>query len=87
MIAIRGECFRAVQVKTRTDEPFALGPLPAHYHVLALEHSSGEGDVIYLDQSRVYLVPKAVVEPRTIRTFGDVEDFALRRELVETLFS
>lgn len=87
LIAIRGECFRAVQVKTRKDDPFALRPLPPRYHILALVHLVGEDDEVYLDQSRVFLVPKEVVEDRTIRSFGDVEDFRLQPDLVAALFS
>ena len=87
LIAIRGECFRAVQVKTRTTDPFVLGPLPARYHILALVHLIGEGENVRLDHSRVFLVPREVAESRAIRSFGDVADFALGRELVEALFA
>ena len=87
LIAIKGESFRAIQVKTRTQEPFGLGDLPARYHLLALVSLVGEDETLYLDASRVFLVPKPVVESRAIRTFADVADFAMGRELVERLFA
>ncbi|MFZ5495496.1 MAG: hypothetical protein ACOZE5_09205 [Verrucomicrobiota bacterium] len=86
LIAIRGESFRAVQVKTRKDEPFTLGPLPPLYHVVALVHLVGEDEEVHLDASRVFLIPREAFEGRAIRYFDDVAEFALRRDLVERLF-
>jgi hypothetical protein len=87
LIAIKDECFRAVQVKTRTAEPFGIGSLPGKYHILPLVHLVGEGEHVYLDQSRVFLVPREVVESRTIRSFQDVGDFVIGPESVAALFS
>lgn len=87
LIAISGESFRAIQVKTRREEPFDIGPLPQRYHILALVHLVEVDEELHLDSSRVFLIPKSVVESRVIRRFDDVVDFAICRKLVERLFS
>lgn len=90
LIAVQRECFRAVQVKTRTTRPeesFTLGELPAQYHVMALVRLVGTDNEVWLDQSEVFLVPRGVVESNSIRRFTDVSEFALSARLIEQLFS
>src|SRR5258708_5561634 len=82
LIAVRGESFRAIQVKTRTEVSFSLGSLPPLYHILALVRLVGEDQEVYLDDSCVFLVPRDFVESRVIRSFADVADFAIGIELV-----
>lgn len=62
LIAIRGEAFRGIQVKTTTKGQFQLQKLPEHYHILALVDLRGEDDQLYLDSSEIYLLPRTVVD-------------------------
>jgi hypothetical protein len=87
LIAVKGESFRAIQVKTRKEEPFGLGLLPPLYHILALVWLVGDGDKVSLDGSRVFLIPKSIVESQVIRRFGDLDEFSISRELISRLFA
>jgi len=87
LIGIKDEVFRAIQVKTRTTEPFALGDFPPFYHILALVRLVGEDETIYLDASSVYLIPEPVVKSRVIRTFDELDDFTIGSRWVSTLFA
>ena len=85
LIAVRGEAFRGVQVKTTTKGDFRLQGLPEHYHILALVDLRGEGNEIYLDQSQVYLIPRAVIENGGLP--NDLQPFLVRQKHVDDLFS
>lgn len=87
LIAIKEDCFRAVQVKTRTTELFSVGELPERYHILALVSLVARDGTLHLDESRVYLVPRSVVESKRISRFDQVEEYLINRSLVESLFS
>lgn len=85
LIAIRGEVFRSIQVKTTTKGKFANPDLPERYHIVALVALTGEEDNLFLDRSEVFLVPRAEIEknkglPR------DLTRFALSRKLINELF-
>jgi hypothetical protein len=93
LIAIRGDTFRAFQVKTSVNCPFKfeLGSLPQRYHVLALVkldklvlHEDGMFDVS-LDTSRVYLVERKDVT-KGIFSREELEPWSMTRERVEQLF-
>jgi hypothetical protein len=86
LVAIKGESSRAIQVKTRTTDSFALGPLPALYDILALVKLVGDGQEVYLDVSAVYLIPKKIVESREISRFDDLHDFLIGGKSVSDLF-
>lgn len=66
LIAIKGEIFRAVQVKTSRIDKFILGNLPK-FHILALVHLISENTTILLDQSKIYLLLKNEVNKKTYR--------------------
>lgn len=85
LIAIRGEEFRGIQVKTTTKGDFRPQGLPEHYHILALVDLQGEGNEIYLDHSRVFLIPRAVI--KNDRLPKDLQPFRVTQELVDKLFS
>lgn len=90
LIAVKGDCFRAIQVKTRTTRPeeiFTLGNLPSLYHVLALVRLEVKDDDVWLDESEIFLVPRGFVEHFPIRRFTDVRKFVLSARLIERLFS
>ncbi len=57
LIAVRGDIFRAIQVKTSTIGKFSLKDLEKKkYHILALVRLIGENYDIYLDQSKIFLL-------------------------------
>ncbi len=85
LIAVRGEAFRGIQVKTKTKGDFRLQGLPEHYHILALVDLRGEGNDIHLDQSLVFLIPRAVVENG--RLPNDLQPFLLCQGHIDVLFS
>lgn len=75
LIAIRGEIFRAIQVKTTTTGTYSIKRLPALYHILAVVHLVGDTKNIYLDKSKVFLIPKDKVDdaPKNIEKLNDYE--------------
>jgi hypothetical protein len=85
LIAVRGEAFRGVQVKTTTKGDFRLQGLPEHYHILALVYLRGEDKDVNLDQSEVFLIPRAIIEKGGLPK--DLQQFLVSQELVEKLFS
>jgi hypothetical protein len=87
LIASKDQSSRAIQVKTRTTDSFALGPLPWHYDILALVHLVGDGQEVHLDDSTVYLIPKKTVESREISRFDDLKDFLISPKRISDLFA
>lgn len=86
LIAVKGEVFKGVQVKTTSKGNFQWSNLPKHYHILALVDLTGEEDEIFLDASSVYLVPRTKVE--TIHpNDGSLDQYRISRALVEHLFN
>lgn len=60
LIAVRGEDFKAVQVKTtgREDGRWQPPDDDKEYHILALVRLAGEGIELHLDESEVYLLDR-----------------------------
>lgn len=85
LIAVRGEAFRGIQVKTTATDQLAWGNLPEHFHILALVSLVGEGDRIALDASSVFLVPRADVANLSRRGAG-LEAYRICQGLVDSLF-
>lgn len=86
LIAVRGESFRGVQVKTTARGNLQWNGLPRHYHILALVDLAGEDENIFLDASSVYLVPRGEVD--NIRpNDGSLEQFRICQDLVDRLFN
>jgi len=83
LIAVRGEAFRGIQVKTKTRGQFQFGGLPRHYHIVALVDLRGEDDQIYLDHSEVFLLPRAIVE-RGLPS--DLQPYKISQKLVDDIF-
>src|SRR3990172_6399668 len=75
LIAIKGEVFRAIQVKTTSSPRFSTRRLPVSYHILAVVQLKRRDNQIELDQSKVFLIPKNAVpaSPRRIDKLGDYE--------------
>ena len=63
LIGVKGSVFRAIQVKTRTQDRFDLGDLPDRaYHLLALVALHGRICDASLDATRVFLLSRREVE-------------------------
>jgi len=85
LIAVRGKTFRATQVKTTTGSTYSKANLPDLYNILAVVHLVGSGKVVFLDKSRVFLIPKEDVDG--LSTHVDrLEKYKLTKELVDKLF-
>ena len=84
LIAVRGEVFKGIQVKTTTKEDFRLSNLPEHYHIVAFVELRGEDNDIYLDDSCVYLIPRTEIENGGVQE--KMERFLLTQKLVDKLF-
>ena len=85
LIAVRGEVFRGMQIKTTASNKTCNRPLPDHYHILALVRLEATDVQLFLDRSDIYLVPRSVVEsggglPK------DLAEFAISRAHVDALF-
>jgi hypothetical protein len=87
LIAVRGEDFMAVQVKTTGQENGGWSlPSKRGYHILALVRLEGEGDELYLDTSDVYLLERDTVESDGFSPSVDLSDYEISRPLVDDLF-
>jgi hypothetical protein len=85
LIAIRRSKFRAIQVKTTASESYRATKLPKLYDLLAVVHIRGSGPDLYLDDCRIYLIPKERV-PTAPRRFDKLDEFILSQERVDELF-
>lgn len=83
LIAVRGEEFRGIQIKTTASWKFHWNNLKEHYHILALVGLAGEEENIFLDQSPVYLVPRSDVENLKVH---DLDNYAISQDHVNELF-
>lgn len=86
LIAIRGNAFRAIQVKTTTRNVFTKNNLPELFHILAVVQLIGDEDRVLLDQSRIFLVPREHVDAIGTR-IEELNDFAMTQVLVNQLFA
>ena len=58
LIAVKGHVFRAIQVKTRTQDRFDVHKLPDRYHLLALVALHGKIRDASLDETTVFLLSR-----------------------------
>lgn len=86
LIAVRGEVFRGIQVKTTAGLRVHPARLPRHYHIVAVVHLSSTDNAVLLDQSRVFLVPREVVESNRGRLPSEMGPYELTGTHVDTLF-
>jgi hypothetical protein len=61
LIAVRGEVFRAIQVKTTKGKRYSKARLPEKYHILAVVQLIGGEESVYLDKSPIFLIPQEEV--------------------------
>lgn len=86
LIAVKGEVFKALQVKTTTTQIYSKANLPDHYHILAVVQLVGEDDQIYLDNSRIFLIPAVKVEGLST-SVDNIEEYLLDAQLIEKHFT
>jgi hypothetical protein len=85
LIAVNGDNFRAVSVRTTTTGRFLKPNEERTYHVLAVVHLRGEAHDLHLDQTEIYLIPFDQV--RGVSTnCADLEPYRFSRQQVEQLF-
>lgn len=84
LIAIKGEIFKAIQVKTSRIDKFILTNL-REFHILALVHLISENTNILLDESKIYLLLKNEVNKITYRVEELIEK-EISRDRVNILF-
>src|SRR6266404_9404023 len=85
LIAVNGSEFRAVSVRTTTTGRFQKPVADRLYHVLAVVHLLGQDRDVYLDQSRVFLIPACDVDAAPDRC-DRLDPYAFSGELVQRLF-
>ncbi len=82
LIAVRGDSFRAIQVKTtRKDKPRWDEP-ERHFHLLAIACLTGEDNELHLDDCDLFLVPKEEIS----KARADSEPYRLNQALIDRLF-
>ncbi|NLZ07368.1 MAG: hypothetical protein GXY19_19545 [Phycisphaerae bacterium] len=86
LIAVRHGVFRAIQVKTTTGSSYQTNGLPDHYHLLAVVNLVKDSDVIFLDESRVFLIPRERVMSAP-RRCDQLNEYSLNTAHVDGLFS
>ena len=84
LIAVCGETFRAIQVKTTAGQRVTGGRLPEHYHILAMVHLVATDADLLLDESRVFLIPR---ESNAGRIPRDFKRYELSAQHVAALFN
>jgi hypothetical protein len=85
LIAIKGTTFRAIQVKTTTQDRFQKPDGTRLYHVLAVVQLVADEHSLYLDQSKVYLVPAEAIHEVSTRT-DDLNRFLLTAAHAQYIF-
>jgi hypothetical protein len=85
LIAVNGRAFRAASVRTTTTGRYSKPHTGRVYDVLTVVHLTGEADEIFLDQSRIFLIPRGAVQEAALKCSG-LEQFAWSRDSVERLF-
>lgn len=91
LIAIKGESFRAVQVKTRTinerGDRISIGHMPEFYHILAivvLDPEAGEWK-LSLDRCKIFLLESSE-NTKSSYSIDKLEKYEIGRERIEQLF-
>lgn len=85
LIAVKGNIFKAIQVKTSTGDRFNLQNLDRIYYILALVYLIGEEDNISLDSSKIFLLSKEEVTNMSYHV-DTLTDKELNKKRVNELF-
>lgn len=87
LIAIRGNVFKAIQVKTTTRDRFALKRKDLHksFHVLCLVQLIVVDDGIQFDRSRLFLLLKSDIDKQNYNV-NELLDKEISRIRINTIF-
>lgn len=85
LIAVNGPEFRAVAIRTTTTGTYNKPVGQRLYHVLAVVHLAGTERDIFLDKSRIFLIPQAEVAAAS-GSCESLDAYAFSGEQVERLF-
>lgn len=86
LIAIKGDIFRTVQVRTSTTGEFKKPDSEKLYNILAVVDLAGHDNYLALDKSRIYLIPKKTVSDISVK-IKNLDEFLLTEDTVQNLFS
>lgn len=87
LIAVKGDEFRAIQIKTSTTGKFDLRNLPNLYHIVALVYLVvQEDDSFELEQSRIFLLEIGQI-CQTSYAMSRLKGYAIDQNLIDTLFN
>lgn len=86
LIAVKGETFRAVSVRTTTTGRFQKPKAKRRYHVLAVVHLAGHDREIVLDESKIYLIPREEIA-EVPSSCERLDQYLFSGELVTKLFA
>lgn len=84
-IAVNGREFRAVSVRTTTTGTYSKPEAGRLYHVLAVVYLVGDDREVSLDDSQLFLIPKAEVAAAST-DYDRLGKYRFSRQLVEKLF-
>lgn len=85
LIAINGDIFRAVSVRTTTTGTYNKPKADRLYHVLAVVHLLGQEREVSLDYSRLFLIPHADVAAASTDC-DQLTNYQFSEKLVEAMF-
>ena len=85
LIAIRGQSFRAIQVKTTTGDSYSKSNLPELYHILAIVQLTGDEETLHLDECPIFLIPQELVDDAPV-TINSLNEFAFNAAHLDFLF-
>ncbi|HEX8201479.1 MAG TPA: hypothetical protein VF590_13420 [Isosphaeraceae bacterium] len=85
LIAVNGNEFRAVSVRTTTTGTYGKPDAARLYHVLAVVYLVGDDRDVSLDHSEIFLIPRAEVAGASTN-YENLGKYKFSRQLVEQLF-
>jgi len=86
LIAVKEEAFRGIQVKTTVGRRVSSVRLPERYHIVAVVYLVLDDEGVLLDESEVYLVPRAAIEQNRGRLPAQLDPFLISQLHVDRLF-
>lgn len=85
LIALMGWVIKCVQIKTTAGDTFNLSKLPEKYHFVLLVKLEGEGDDIFLDQTKIFLLTREEITKNTY-SVRELSDKILSQNIIDRTF-
>ena len=86
LIAVNGDQFRAIQVRTTTTGAYKKPKPNRQYHILAVVDLNGEDRDVNLDQSSVFFIPREAVDGAPTSCHSLIEDYSISEHHLGQLF-